>query len=89
MLLLTAQTENDNSGGADTKRDPAKVQKEKEEQMAQQMAKLEEEANKGNRSAILEVGNNYFYGRGGLKQDYKTAVSWYKKGAELTPFLLL
>ena len=43
--------------------DPEEVREEKAKVMKEQMQKLEAEAEKGNRAAILEVGNNYFYGR--------------------------
>ena len=36
-----------------------------------------------NPSQILDKGNDYYFGRNGVKKDYTEAVKWYRKAAEL------
>ena len=48
-----------------------------------QLAKLEKAAQKGSKAAILELGNNYFYGRLGLEKDTAMAAQWWTRGADL------
>ena len=71
--LLSAQDDSDTKKIMKDEKDPDEVREEKEKILKEQMKKLEAEAEKGNRGAILEVGNNYFYGRGGVEQDEKKA----------------
>ncbi|MCM8526468.1 MAG: hypothetical protein NE327_08135, partial [Lentisphaeraceae bacterium] len=79
--ILTAQ--DDVKETRKQEKDPEEAREEKAKIMKEQMLKLEAEAEKGNRAAILEVGNNYFYGRAGVEVDYKKAIYWYQKGADL------
>jgi len=82
-LVTSLSAQNDVKETRKQEKDPEEVREEKEKLMKEQMAKIEAQAEKGNRAAILEVGNNYFYGRGGVEQDLKKAIFWYQKGADL------
>lgn len=43
---------------------------------------LTEAANQGNAHAQYQLGYCYFYGEGGVPQDYQQAVYWYQKAAD-------
>ncbi len=66
--------------------DPIKNQEikkeEREKQQKKRLEKLQDQAEKGSKSAILELGNNYYYGRLGLEKDTSMAVQWWRRGAD-------
>lgn len=39
-------------------------------------------AENGSDDACFNIGENFYYGRGGVKQDYAKAVEWYTKSAQ-------
>ena len=43
---------------------------------------LMRKAENGSDDACFNIGESFFYGRGGVKQDYVKAVEWYTKSAE-------
>ncbi|MDD7987519.1 tetratricopeptide repeat protein [Lentisphaera marina] len=55
---------------------------EREKIQAKRLEKLETAAQAGSKSAILELGNNYFYGRLGLEKDTAMAAQWWRRGAD-------
>ena len=60
------------------------VKKEEREKLQkEQLEKLEKAAEKGSKAAILELGNNFFYGRLGLEKDTAMAAQWWRRGADL------
>jgi TPR repeat protein len=57
-------------------------QDEKEEQQEERLEKLQEAAQQGRKVAILELGNNYYYGRLGLEKDTAKAAEWWQMGVD-------
>lgn len=43
---------------------------------------LMRKAENGSNDACFNIGENFYYGRGGVKQDYAKAVEWYTKSAQ-------
>ena len=44
---------------------------------AQDASFLQKYAEKGDEDAMYQLGNCYYEGAGGVKQDYATAIYWY------------
>ncbi|WDE95646.1 tetratricopeptide repeat protein [Lentisphaera profundi] len=55
---------------------------EREKVQEKRLEKLEKAAEAGSKTAILELGNNYFYGRLGLEKDTAMAAQWWRRGAD-------
>lgn len=88
-LAVYAQTQRDLDlnpidGGktADPILDEELKKDEREKVQKQRLEKLENAAQAGSKSAILELGNNYFYGRLGLEKDTAMAAQWWRRGAD-------
>ena len=73
----------DGGKGQDPILDEEVKKEEREKKQKEQLEKLEKAAERGSKAAILELGNNYFYGRLGLEKDTAMAAQWWQRGADL------